>query len=84
VGDHDRAVLWRISGSDLQEHGFYEIHEGVNVSEALCTHSVPSDRLVEGQRDGIAAPRCVACLLIHGNDLADRHGDLGDAARYQG
>jgi hypothetical protein len=43
------------------------------VSEALCTHSVPSDRLTD-----LGGQRCVACLLIFGGDLADQHGNQQD------
>lgn len=73
MGSHARPVTWRVSGYDLQSHAFHTLGEITTFSEALCEHSVPTDRLV-GER---GEKRCIACLLIHGGDLADRGGDPG-------
>jgi hypothetical protein len=67
--------LWLVSGHDLQSHAFPRVGEGREVAEALCSHSVPSDRLQNPE--GLHASRCVACLLIHGGDLAEQRGDPG-------
>lgn len=70
-------VVWMVSGYDLQAHAFPTL--GDTMSEALCSHSVPPDRFQDPE--GLHASRCVACLLIHGGDLAERHGDPGGWAR---
>lgn len=67
---HAREVTWLTSGYDLKQHAFYEVGSGGNASEALCTHSVPSERLA-----ALGGEKCLACLLIHGGDLAEQHGD---------
>lgn len=72
-GQHAREVTWLTSGYDFKQHAFYQVGTGRNVSEALCTHSVPSDRLTD-----LGGTRCVACLLIFGGDLADQHGNQQD------
>jgi hypothetical protein len=63
--------LWRVSAYDGQPHGFYEL--GPDFSQALCSHSVPTSRL----RDEAGETRCIACLLVFGDDLAVAKGDPG-------
>ena len=67
---HVRPVTWLTSGYDFKMHAFYSVGEGKDVSQALCTHSLPSERLAD-----LGGDKCVACLLIHGGDLAEQHGD---------
>lgn len=66
TGQHARPVTWLTSGYDFKQHAFYVVATGGDVSEALCTHSVPSNRLTD-----LGGDRCVACLLAHGRDLDD-------------
>ena len=70
------GIEWWVSPWDGQTHAFRQ--RGEDVSQALCTHSAPTVRLAnpdEGTR------RCMPCLLTHGSELADQHGD---AARWGG
>lgn len=73
TGQHARNVVWLISGHDFQEHAFYEVDRSRDFLEALCEHSVPQARLVDPNDTVLTPRRCVACLLIHGGDLADQH-----------
>lgn len=66
-------LLWRISGHDLKSHGFRTLGQGDDLSEALCGHCVPSNRLMESNPEGRPANRCIACLMVHGGDLAETH-----------
>lgn len=75
TGQHRRDVVWLISGNDFQTHAFYDVDKAVGFLEALCEHSVPPDRLVDPKDTALTPRRCVACLLMHGNDLANEHGD---------
>ena len=61
---------WLASARDNRSHAFEHVDE-VNACEALCEHTVPPNLLSEP----IGAPRCLACLLIHGGDLEAKHGD---------
>lgn len=63
-------LLWRQSPWDHLVHAFREL--GEISSAAICDHSAPTSRLIDPLP---GARRCVACLLIHGGDLADQHGD---------
>lgn len=67
------TATWRVSGYDLRRHAFLKI--GETFSEAVCSHSVPTDRLVD-----LPAGQCPACQLILGDMLADQHGERD---RYQ-
>jgi len=73
MDEHARPVTWMVSSYDLTSHAFRDLGDIIGFSEALCSHSVPTDRVV-GER---GEKRCIACLLIHGGDLADRGGDPG-------
>jgi hypothetical protein len=69
-------VSWRTSPYDAAHvHAFRPFDGGV--AEALCTHSVPAAQVSE---EDDSAAKCVACLLILGDQLADVHGDRD---RYQ-
>jgi hypothetical protein len=62
-------VHWWRSGYDEQVHAFGVEQAGERFAEALCEHSVPTEKLTlsdEGRR-------CMACLLIYGDQLADHH-----------
>jgi hypothetical protein len=59
---------WRLSSYDRHVHAFVE--EGsASFAEAACSHSVPTDKITRSH-DGA---RCVACLLIVGDHLAEHH-----------
>lgn len=83
VGDHDRAVQWKVSGNDLQEHGFY-LGQRPDTWEALCTHSVPAAKVVDQGTSVLRVKRCISCLLVHGDDLANNGGDPGEQGRTIG
>lgn len=49
----------------------HALHEqGEVVSEAICGHCAPTSRFIEPLPD---AKKCLACLLIHGDQLANQH-----------
>ncbi len=73
TGQHARNVMWLISGHDFRVHAFYEVDSSQDFLEALCEHTVPRVRLVDPKDSALSPPQCVACLLIHGDDLADQH-----------
>lgn len=62
---------WYLSQWDNQVHAFPERQPSLTYSEALCEHTVPNTRVI-CTHEGV---RCTACLLIHGDELADRQGD---------
>lgn len=66
----DVAPVWRRSPWDGLVHAFRPENIGEVTAEALCEHSALASRLTE--EDG---RRCHACLLLHGDELADRQGD---------
>ena len=59
--------IWRVSPWDHQLHAFHEF--GSVVSAALCEHSARTSALAEGE-----GRRCMACLLLLGDAIADRLG----------
>lgn len=64
-------VQWWLSGYDNRVHAFGADEAGRDFGEALCEHSVPNTKITctdDGQR-------CLACLLIFGDMLADHHGE---------
>jgi hypothetical protein len=63
-------VTWILSGWDLKVHAFPSL--GEVTSEAVCTHSALTARLVEPRGD---EPKCFGCLLIFGDKLATQQGD---------
>lgn len=64
------ALVWRLSPWDGLVHAFRPEKIGEVTAEALCEHSALANRLTD--QDG---RRCHACLLLHGDELAKRHGD---------
>lgn len=72
------ALTWKLSPWDHHVHGFREL--GEVASEAICQHSALTSRLGQPTDDD---QRCLGCLLVHGGELADRHGyRVGDRDRY--
>jgi hypothetical protein len=70
------ALIWKVSPWDHWVHAFREL--GEIASEAICGHCAPTSRLgAPMDRDR----RCLGCLLLHGDELADR---IGDRDRYAG
>jgi hypothetical protein len=64
-------MQWWRSGYDGQVHAFRTEQASSEFGEALCEHSVPNAKITctdEG-------PRCVACLLLLGDLLANTYGD---------
>jgi hypothetical protein len=64
-------VQWWLSGYDNRVHAFGAEEAGRDFGEALCEHSVPNTKITLTD-DG---ERCVACLLIFGDMLAETHGE---------
>lgn len=66
-------VAWLVSGYDLREHAFQATAEGDQFLQALCEHTVPPDKVTD-QSDGtdLKMARCMACLLILGDMIADQ------------
>lgn len=69
-------LIWLKSPWDHTVHAFRPDMVGEMTAEALCSHSALTGRLIE---PGDVDRRCLACLLLHGDVLADR---LGDRDRY--
>lgn len=69
--DHRRRIAWLLSPWDHLVHAFRDDKIGEIVAEALCDHSATTSRLTN--QDG---RRCLACLLLHGDDLANLHGEM--------
>ena len=68
------GLIWKVSPWDHWVHAFREF--GEIASEAICQHCAPTSRLnypTDNDR------RCLGCLLLHGDELADR---IGDRDRY--
>lgn len=61
--------LWQRSGYDGRVHAFERAGEVASFVEAVCSHSVPFDKVVRGHE----GTRCLACLLIVGDHLAEHH-----------
>jgi hypothetical protein len=60
-------VQWWRSAYDNRVHAFGNEEAGRDFGEALCEHSVPNSK-IQCTDDG---ERCIACLLIFGDLLAD-------------
>jgi hypothetical protein len=62
------GLEWWVSRWDHHVHAFRKLTEVA--SEALCSHTALTATLTEpGDRN----KPCIACLLVHGNELADQH-----------
>ncbi|CRK60610.1 hypothetical protein [Alloactinosynnema sp. L-07] len=68
MGEADRW-RWRMSGYDDRVHAFPSDERPASFVEAACTHSVPFGKI----RSTHEGPRCLACLLIIGDRLAEQH-----------
>jgi hypothetical protein len=72
----DERWRWQRSGYDDRVHAFATDGRPASFVEAACTHSVPFDKVIRTHEGA----RCVACLLIVGDWLANQHrGDLSTA-----
>jgi hypothetical protein len=60
---------WQLSGYDKRVHAFVHPDQVAAFVEAACSHSVPCDRVTLADEGA----RCLACLLIVGDHLADHH-----------
>ena len=60
---------WQLSGYDDRVHAFLAAGGFDHFREAACTHSVPLDKITRGH----TGPRCIPCLLIVGEHLAEHH-----------
>jgi hypothetical protein len=61
-------IQWWLSGYDGQVHAFRTDQASAEFGEAMCEHSVPTSKITctdEGRR-------CMACLLLVGDLLAER------------
>jgi hypothetical protein len=63
-------LMWKLSPWDHRVHGFRML--GDVASEAICSHSAITSRLTEPSDQD---RRCQGCLMIHGIELSERHGD---------
>jgi hypothetical protein len=63
-------LTWRLSPWDGQVHAFRVL--GEVVSEAICSHSARTSRLTEPNDHD---RRCQGCMLLHGIELAEQHGE---------
>jgi hypothetical protein len=64
-------TAWLVSPWGFVSHAFFG-SVSAGSSEAVCTHSAPSARLVP---DDGTAQKCQACMMIVGTMLAARLGD---------
>ncbi|MPZ80961.1 MAG: hypothetical protein GEV28_11395 [Actinophytocola sp.] len=67
----DRCEMWawQLSRYDERVHAFVTGERPASFVEAACSHSVPIDKITRSH----AGPRCIACLLIVGDHLAEHH-----------
>ncbi|MGH3860853.1 hypothetical protein [Actinokineospora sp.] len=63
---------WYLSRYDDHVHAFDPDQSSTAYSAALCSHTAPNTRIICTDH----GTRCLACLLIHGDQLADRNGDV--------
>jgi hypothetical protein len=64
-------VQWWLSGYDNRVHAFGSAEADRDFGEALCEHSVPNSKITCTD----AGERCLACLLIFGDMLAEERGE---------
>jgi hypothetical protein len=60
---------WQLSGYDDRVHAFERSSGVASFVEAACSHSVPFEKVAHGHEGS----RCLACLLIVGDHLAEYH-----------
>lgn len=63
---------WFKSRYDRHVHAFPRKQRSNAHAEAVCTHTIPKDRILRSE-DG---RKCLACLLIVGDRLAERQGSV--------
>lgn len=68
----DPPVVWLVSAYDLREHAFRATAEGDQFLQALCTHTVPPDKVTDQSKSELKLARCMPCLLNLGEVLAER------------
>ncbi|HEY0451881.1 hypothetical protein [Actinophytocola sp.] len=61
--------VWQLSRYDSRVHAFASDERPASFVEAACSHSVPIDKITRSH----TGPRCIACLLIVGDHLAEHH-----------
>lgn len=68
-------LMWRESW-DHHAHAFRAF--GELSSTGICTHIAQTSALPDEEAPD-SVPKCLACLLVHGRELADRRGiDSGE------
>jgi hypothetical protein len=65
--------IWQFSRYDDHVHAFSRPDRPASFVEAVCTHCVPIDRITRSH----IGPRCLSCLLIVGDRLAEYHQSVG-------
>ena len=60
---------WQLSRYDERVHAFLSDGRPTSFLEAACSHSVPIDKTTKSH----TGSRCLACLLIVGDHLAEHH-----------
>lgn len=60
---------WRLSRYDGRVHAFVTEDRPASFLEAACSHSAPIDKVARGH----TGPRCIMCLLVVGDHLAEHH-----------
>lgn len=65
-------VVWLVSGYDLREHAFRETAAGDQFLQALCSHTVPPDKVTDQAGSALRLERCMPCQLNLGGILADQ------------
>ena len=61
--------VWQFSRYDDRLHAFVRPQQVASFLEAACSHSVPFDKITRSHEGA----RCLACLLIVGDHLAEHH-----------
>jgi len=61
--------VWHFSRYDDRVHAFVRPEQVASFLEAACSHSVPFDKITRSHEGA----RCLACLLIVGDHLAEYH-----------
>jgi hypothetical protein len=65
-------VVWLVSGYDLREHAFRETTAGDQFLQALCSHTVPPDKVTDQSGTELTLARCMPCQLNLGEMLANQ------------
>ncbi len=62
-------VQWLISNRDFRVHCFH--HASGQYLEALCSHSVPPDEIVDPATTALTPPKCTPCLIEFGQRMTN-------------